>query len=264
MNHPDELLAPYVDGSLTEAERADVERHVRGCARCRREAALASGARAAIRAIPDAASPGDLAAAAIEAAARNARPPKLAAATPSRSDSRPRWLGWATAAAGVAAALIVASIVLPNIGAGRSGSAPEAAAPALRALAPATAVEVQDADYDTAAVQGLAAAYRPAGASPVPAAEQAGGGAATFGASAGSTTRLNAGGLGAAAACVSNAFGQPGGTLVRLIQARYQGTPAYIGVYLVGPGAGQPPNRVRVYIAARDDCSIITFTQASL
>ena len=65
-------------------------------------------------------------------------------------------------------------------------------------------------------------------------------------------------------ACLSKAFGQPSGALVRLIQARFQGTPAYIGVYLVGPGAGQPPNRARVFVAAQDGCSIITSAQALL
>ena len=41
------------------------------------------------------------------------------------------------------------------------------------------------------------------------------------------------------------AFGQVAGTLVRLIQARFEGEPAYIGIYAGGVGDGQPTRRHR-------------------
>ena len=44
-----EQLAPYLDGGLSPAERADVERHLGDCPPCRRVAAAASGGRAVLR-----------------------------------------------------------------------------------------------------------------------------------------------------------------------------------------------------------------------
>jgi len=44
-----EQLAPYLDGGLSQAERADVERHLGSCPPCRRVAAAASGGRAVLR-----------------------------------------------------------------------------------------------------------------------------------------------------------------------------------------------------------------------
>jgi anti-sigma factor RsiW len=44
-----EQLAPYLDGELSHAERADVERHLGGCPPCRRAATAASGGRAVLR-----------------------------------------------------------------------------------------------------------------------------------------------------------------------------------------------------------------------
>lgn len=44
-----EQLAPYLDGGLSQAERADVERHLGGCPPCRRVADAATGGRAVLR-----------------------------------------------------------------------------------------------------------------------------------------------------------------------------------------------------------------------
>ena len=46
--HPEDLLAPYVDGSLGTDERAVVEAHLAGCDRCRDEVDLARPARAVL------------------------------------------------------------------------------------------------------------------------------------------------------------------------------------------------------------------------
>jgi len=64
-----------------------------------------------------------------------------------------------------------------------------------------------------------------------------------------------------AAACLARPGGLTGqDRLVRLIQARYQGTPAYLGVYLEQPGAGQPADRIVILVVARQDCSILSFS----
>jgi hypothetical protein len=49
----------------------------------------------------------------------------------------------------------------------------------------------------------------------------------------------------------------PRDTLVRLIEAEFDGTPAYFAVFLESPGAGQPPDTVVVWVTARDDCDRI-------
>jgi anti-sigma factor RsiW len=58
MNHPQELLAPFVDGTATLPERAEVEAHLSFCPACRKEVELARTARAALMALPDLESPG--------------------------------------------------------------------------------------------------------------------------------------------------------------------------------------------------------------
>ncbi len=60
-----------------------------------------------------------------------------------------------------------------------------------------------------------------------------------------------------ALACVATSGGpidEPNTTLVRLVRAEYQGTPAYLAVFAEGPGAQQPATRLVVWIAAEDDC----------
>src|SRR5512133_796308 len=51
--HPEELLAGYVDGSLSDRERAAVESHLSTCALCREESALAMRAVATLRGLDD-------------------------------------------------------------------------------------------------------------------------------------------------------------------------------------------------------------------
>jgi hypothetical protein len=46
--------------------------------------------------------------------------------------------------------------------------------------------------------------------------------------------------------------------LIRLIEAQFEGTPAFIGVYSEGPGAGQTPDHIVVFVIAKDDCRILS------
>ena len=48
MSHPEDLLAEYVDGTLTERERAFVDTHLDGCARCSSEIRQAEAAKTAL------------------------------------------------------------------------------------------------------------------------------------------------------------------------------------------------------------------------
>jgi hypothetical protein len=53
MNHPEELLASFVDGSATPQERAEVQAHITLCPICREEIELARVALAALMALPE-------------------------------------------------------------------------------------------------------------------------------------------------------------------------------------------------------------------
>lgn len=97
-----ELLLDLAYGELGTAERAEVERHVAGCAACGDELAAIQRTRAAARTLPDpvpAGGPDELVAAARKAAARPVSP-----STSARYRRRVRPTGWMAAAAVVLAA----------------------------------------------------------------------------------------------------------------------------------------------------------------
>ncbi|HXJ64911.1 MAG TPA: anti-sigma factor, partial [Actinomycetota bacterium] len=92
--HPsDETLAGLVDGTLTVAERAELQAHLDGCERCRAEVGLADSAAKALRSLPELDAPWGLGRAAIEEAKKGVRP------------ARARRFA---AAAGIAAAAVLA------------------------------------------------------------------------------------------------------------------------------------------------------------
>jgi len=227
MSHPDALLAEYVDGALADGERGAVERHLGSCERCRDEVALARAARTALASVPETPAPSDLGAAAIAEARRRAGSHPAAEAPP----GRPAWYRWAGAAAGIAAALLVVALVLPHVG-----------------NAPATTEASSRGQEGAVFGSNDQATQVPVAASVTP------------------EKRIS---FADAVTCLDRAFtdttGQqpPEGQLVRVIQARYRGVPAVLGVYLLGPGAGQPANIVRVLVASSRDCSILTSTQAT-
>ena len=270
MNHPDDLLAPYVDGALSTAERNAVIRHLATCERCTTEVELAGRASRALRSMPGGAAPADLGLPAIEAAERNAaeRAPEV---TPLREPaSRPNGLRWVAALVGVAAVIVLAATALPHIGQGSSEAALPAAAGggAVASIAPASRVEVQHVDYDVNTVQALAESFARAAAPSVPAVPGPSGVPQAATGNGEPVTQegsnIQDGSMSAAAACLSKAFADPQGELVRLIDARFRGTPAYIGIYLAGPGAGQPPDSTLVRIASKHGCAILHSTTIRL
>ena len=238
MNHPDELLADLVDGILDEGDLARVQAHLDTCPSCREDVALATAGRMAARSIPDATAPHDL-------------HQRVIAAAAGRGQGAPTWYRWAGVAA--AAAVVVAiAIALPNVGGGDGGRRADAEGP-MAASSEETAgagadrqvVEVQDADYDAKGLEELARAT----------------GSDAAAVEAGAPTRDDP----TAARCVRRAFdGQPVGGLARLIQARFEGRDAYIAISLEGPGANEPADTAAVWVAAKDDCSILSFASARI
>ncbi|HEY7667476.1 MAG TPA: zf-HC2 domain-containing protein [Actinomycetota bacterium] len=246
MTHPEELLTEYVDGALTPEERAAVDAHVSGCDRCRHEVALAAAARLALAAIPEVPAPAGVADRALAVAASGP-----AAETP----GPPRWYRIAGIAAAAAAVALVLVVVLPNPKGGDqktlSADTAAGAAEAGGAIAPeaaASSLEVRDADYDTADLAGLVAPYRDAAV-----------GIASDQGRLGSDAETRR-----ALECLNQAAPDAAGDLMQLIQARFQGRPAYFGIFLEGPGAGEPPDKATVWVVSRAGCAILSFAQAKL
>jgi hypothetical protein len=240
MNHPYELLADLVDGTLDEDTLAGVQAHLDACASCRGDVADAVAGAEAARSLPLEAAPADL---------------HRRVVTAGRDRGTPSWYRWAgvAAAAAVVAAL---AITLPNVGDSDSGGLTEQAQREDGAQGAAEVfgggevpVEVRrGVNYDAGDLEELAKAPSPA---------QASGEAAP---QADSLANANAN---AAVRCVTSAFDeQPAGRLARLIRARFEGEEAYIAIYLEGPGADEPPDTVAVWAASVDDCTILSFASA--
>ena len=256
MTHPDfpspDLLADYVDGTLPEAERAALQTHVASCARCTREVAEASAARAALARLPDAEPPVGITDPAIAEAAGHAvgRRPDRAA---------PTWYRWGGIAAVAAAFALVLTLVLPKIGGG--GPAERAAVTGGAAAATQggpVRIEISSTNYRNSSLTQLATEVgarvtpRTGALAPEPS------NVATSG-TVGSAAQTVA-----ASSCVQRAFREVSGRLVRLIQAKFQGQDAYVALYAEGPGAGQPADAVTVRVAAVSGCRPLSIAQAPL
>jgi hypothetical protein len=249
MTHPEALLAPYVDEALPDDERAEVDAHIASCARCTHEVALARAARGSLAALPDPTSPRDVGRAAIEAASR--------AGPRTVSREAPRGQRWGIVAAAAAAGLLTLTLVLPKVGGG-SGSATAERAPAATAVAGASVpLELQTTDYDATSLAQLATDVAARVDAPTPA---AGAGASRVAAPKAGTREQAA----TATACLATAFANPPGTLVRLVRARFRQTPAYLGFYEEGPGAGQPPDTLTIRVASVDGCTLLSTSQIRL
>ena len=269
MKHPGPLLVDYVDDTLAPDRRAEVDAHLGGCATCRAEVALARSGRGAAASLPRAKVPVGVADEAIAEAGRLARE-QAPGVTPIRSGgpTTPRWF----AALGVAAVLLLGILIVPKLGqpGANPASMESAGGAAARPAVPtskATAVEFQRADYGAESLQQrVALAF-----GRVP--QEATVGGATLDSSSpqslpagfrfASADKLLVDRLPEAERCLASAY-PTDGVLHRVILARYDGTPAYIGLYLQGPGAGLPPERVLVVVAATDGCTLLVTQQIAL
>lgn len=267
MTHPGPELTDYVDGTLTPSRTARIDEHLRTCATCRAEVRLAIAAREALAATPSPAPPAGLADAAIveaqEMAAARARegsaPRDLASHRP--RPSTPRWL----AIAGAAAAVALIALIVPKLGQPGTSPASMAAGAADTAQPAASTVELQHVDYGTDFLTEFAAAYDSAAGPQAPVAgEAASPGAVPSVGGPEEAVKLLPERLPAATRCLDRAYDNQGGTLTRVILARYAGQPAYLGVYLQSPGAGLEPNVVLVVVASTHGCDLLATGQFRL
>jgi hypothetical protein len=257
MMHPLEQLAPYVDGTLGRRERATVDEHLRSCARCRSEVEASARARTALRALPEAPVP-DL--------ASGFTPDRVTALreAPGRRPATP----WPRVVPALAAAAVVAlvALVAPRIGGGGEAErAADVGGAAATASEDAIRLEIAGVDYDPASLQQEAAATAGRLADLGSAAEGQVR-AESSGAVTAPDARREAGPAASARArrCLQTAFTGHPGELVRIVRARFEGTPAYLGYVLEGPGAGQPPTLLSIWVAAAEDCSILSLSSAEL
>ncbi len=252
MTHPEELLAPYVDGTASPREREVVDAHAATCARCRAEIAQASTARTALKALHEMEAPPGLA-------------PDVTGAPKAAPAGAPIWYRWGGVAAAAAAIVLLMVLVLPRIGGGGSSDAERAtpaAANAPRAATVPVPLEIQQVDYGHEALSSLAfaadATLRLTPPPPAPTEVTAG---SSDGAVALKGTPAQAR---RAEACLQTAFVTVPGSLVRLISATFNGKPAYIGLYEESPGAGQPADAVAARAASARTCTPLSLAESRL
>jgi len=254
VSHPEDLLADYVDGTLAERERAAVDAHLYGCVRCSAEIRQAEAARAALSELEDVPVPFGVTG------------PVMAEA--GRRFERRRGVAWERFqwAAGLAAAAALIVVLALNVGGGdvRNAASPAAtgatggsaaaggAEAATPGVIPFAGIERQhDVNYDDAGIQAVAAETAEA----VAAAEETPPPQAAFA----STVEDSKERTSLARDCVQQGGIQgPQDLLMRLIEAEFEGTPAYIAVFSEGPGAGQAPDHIVVFVVAKDDCRILS------
>jgi hypothetical protein len=240
--HPDELLAGYVDGSASPEERRAVDAHLAGCSECREDLALARAARGALASIPELEAPG-LAEKGIDALRARRGADELAERRETKR--RRQWqVSWA--ALGAAAAVLALFVVVPQALNRDSGGGPASLnAPAASPEVTASYPPVRDRGFDYNQASVLALARQLAGQT----LRGEGGGVRTSGedSSDASSTR--------AVQCLVQGTGVPPDTVpIYIERARYRGTPAFV-VAVLNEGGNR--SHLRVYAVSQQDCTFL-------
>jgi putative zinc finger protein len=233
--HPEELLAAFVDGELNERDTRAVEAHVKSCARCADEIALAGRAVTALGALEDVPAPLGLS----TRATQQARPVRPFA-------ERLQWAAGIAAAAaliGIFAVIALRSNTADDLSSGRGAggeAGPMFTPPAEGAGGAGGGNFVYtDADYTDEALQAMV--RREAGV------EDSGGGDGVLT----SASTLSEAEIAAATECVERAGleAQQGAVLIRVEAARYKGDPAYVVLFSRG-------DTIEVWVVDRTTCGI--------
>ena len=248
MKHPEELLAGYVDGSLSDEERAAVDAHLVTCETCREEIQLARRAVTALVSLEEEPVPFGV---------MNPVTAEIGWRTRKRQTPWHTRLQWAAGLAAAAAIVALLAIRLPPmLGGGAGAGSPAMSATSTEALVRGPTAEfegtvglkVQPINYDVARLEALLSHVASQGET----------GTKT---TSGPQSLAPQDATQAALGCLLRGSSLTGNDqLVRLIEARFQGTPAYLGVFLESPEAGQPPAQVVIWVVAKKDCSILSFS----
>jgi len=272
VEHPEELLAGYVDDSASPEERRAVEAHLADCSQCRDEVVLATSARAALMALPELEAPG-LAAQGLAGLREGATDRAIAPAgvgaddelsarrEAKRGDARGlrQWrISWAAlaGAAAVLAILAVVPLVLNrdgDTGFDAAGGARTEAQPTPAAEAAYPPVFDLGSNYDQASMRELArrlgnqARVAPGKEATAPGAESP-----LFG---GASARLADVPATDAVRCVLQGTGLPSDTIpVYLESATYRGTPAFVAAVKT---EGSARAHLRVYTVSQQGCTFL-------
>jgi hypothetical protein len=257
----DERLAAYVDGTLEPSDRAELERLLDSSPELREQVEFARTARDALRALPEEdVPPGtlqpvvrelDRIAAGGSTTDEAGIAPEWSAGTPVRARSS----RWSIVAAAAAASIVVlaAIVVVPNLDDTDAGSANDTRASEISEAGDAEGaapvdrppvLERSSQDFDTEALQALAAQTTrdPIADGPVPSAKEL----QTFA---------------PAIECVREwESATNGGSALRVIEATFDGTPAYVGVFR----DDTPPAKVIVWAVKRKGCDVLAVTSDQL
>lgn len=263
LQHPEELLAEYVDGALGPEDRALVEAHLLACAACREDVSLAGGARDALGSLPELDVPAGATWPVVERARRRRT---LLPGIP----WNPR-VAWATAGAAAVAAAVVWGFVATRTPSGDQAAAPAPAAEE-RAEAPGVAADragadyplyrTSDQDYEPASLRelavDLAAEAQVAldqGFQEPPAAFYANGRALSR-LTPQATTSLS---------CVTEAVA-PGRALVPFVveAARFEGELAYVAAFLQAEAPDRAYTELTIYVVSREECALRSFASQRL
>lgn len=260
MTHPEELLSGHVDGTLTNEERAVVDAHLATCATCREEVELAGEALTALGSLEEQPVPFGITGPVMAEAGR-------------RFERRGAVWGriqWGAGLAAAAALVLVVALNLSNDSGGQVDSLRAGGTGGAGAEGPAASVAAEDArlpklerqravSYDDAGVLSLAQSAKRSPETESPAADTNGDGAQV------EFAAQNERGVAIECLRTSGApLNEPRDTLVRMLEAQYQGTPAYFAVFLETPGGGQPADSAIVWVTATRDCRILTIFSATL
>lgn len=270
MTHPTELLAEYVDGALGPEERADVQAHLQTCAVCRAEVADAAEARTALRMLPE-----------VE------EPPDITFAV--RRQARERGAGsrWGAPLRVAAAVVLIAGLagggiyVLSQLGSdggdagpaldaggpegGEGAGAPEAPdedrAVSEAATSPYPRVRRTMTDHDAASIQRLASDLRDEAQGAVDAGLPRDAFAFYEAFPVDSFPPIARRAL----VCAGQGL-QPDRSVVpfEIQDARWEGEPAWVVSYLLGPEPTEPYDRVQILVVGRQDCRILLFAEQRL
>jgi hypothetical protein len=267
--HPEELLAEYLDGTLEPDDRARVESHMAGCVSCREAVSLAGSARHALGMLPE-----------LDVPAGTTWP------VVQRAGQRRRWLpalpprvAWAAAGVAAVAAAVIGAFILvggPRQFGGQDAGAPAEDAERLQAergLAdgePAAQGTItsyptfhrSDEDYDGTSLASLARdlttearTHLEEGSFIEP--------PARFYARA--TNLATADRTRQALSCVAEAV-SPNRSLAPfvIVAARFEGEPAYIGAFLQADRPDQPYRQLALYVVSQDGCALRSFARQQL
>ena len=239
--HPEELLAGFVDDTLPAEERASVERHVAGCARCAEEIALAARARSALQALPVLEAPG-------------LTVQDLHVVTPITKARRWDRVAWGAGIAAAAALVVVFALTALHPSHGTTGAADVGGKANGAGHEGIPGIVSNGMDYDAQSLSSLASSL------------VAGSGRMSAQAPAPNPGGAFIPGENAMLSCLQQGAGLEASAVPTYLEvASYQGTPVYIGAFVTHPPAGSgSPSHLLLVVVTQQGCQPVTVVRQPL